>query len=271
MKIKMKALVAATALAIGAQAQAAINDDNAFTPGGGTGAGELFLSVIDRGAAQPMSYVLDLGITADQFMANDAPGYSLNFAADANLLTLLNNPGGTVSWNLTAVHNDYGPSFDDLGYLSTAPTAPVANSNTVTGIIGLSDAITKAGIYLQSVNAAMGANNSVLVTNPSANAFHDTFWGDTWHASTHSTEAGLGDSMGFYYVATNVTVDGDGSSSRLAEFLGTWSLAANGTLTYATSATPPPAVPVPAAVWLLGSALVGLVGVARRKSEDEQV
>ena len=29
---------------------------------------------------------------------------------------------------------------------------------------------------------------------------------------------------------------------------------------------PPPAVPVPAAVWLFGSGLIGLVGVARRKS-----
>jgi len=28
---------------------------------------------------------------------------------------------------------------------------------------------------------------------------------------------------------------------------------------------PPPAVPVPAAVWLFGSGLLGLVGVARRK------
>ncbi len=30
-------------------------------------------------------------------------------------------------------------------------------------------------------------------------------------------------------------------------------------------ATPPPAVPVPAAIWLFGSGLLGLVGVARRK------
>jgi hypothetical protein len=46
---------------------------------------------------------------------------------------------------------------------------------------------------------------------------------------------------------------------------GTASLSANGlTLTGAGGSGPPP-VPLPAAVWLLGSGLLGLTGVARRK------
>ena len=49
-----------------------------------------------------------------------------------------------------------------------------------------------------------------------------------------------------------------------AEGAATWTLGSNGTLTYSVPA--PAAVPVPAAAWLLGSGLIGLVGVARRKS-----
>ncbi len=45
--------------------------------------------------------------------------------------------------------------------------------------------------------------------------------------------------------------------------LAAWRLDADGTLTYNV---PVSAVPVPAAVWLFGSGLLGLVGVARRKA-----
>jgi len=43
--------------------------------------------------------------------------------------------------------------------------------------------------------------------------------------------------------------------------MGDWNLSSDGTLTYGDVS----AVPVPAAVWLFGSGLVGLVGIARRK------
>lgn len=261
MKFSAKVLVASVALAVGGAAQAAIESDDAMNPGNGDGGGQLFLSVVDRGATSPMSYVLNLGVTAAEFIANDSSSYELSFAADSNLQTLLANPGGTVAWNIAAAHSMYGPNLDDLGYLSTAPMPPNPSSDTVLGIPGISGALTKIGTYLLPVNTLMGANNSVLVTSSSSMAYHDFegAWGDTWHTSLHSTEAGLDESLGFYFVATNVSVDGDGSSSRVVPFLGTWTLAANGELTYS-------AVPVPAAVWLLGSALIGMAGVARRKN-----
>lgn len=260
MNVCLRMLAGSATIAISGVAYGAIDDDNAFTPGGGDGGGELFLSVIDRGAPEPMSYVRDLGITAQQFIDNDSSSYSLSFAADDNLQTLLANPGGTVAWNIAAIHNDYGPSYDDLGYLTTAPLTapPVANVNTLTGIIGLQGGITQAGQYLQSTNIAMGDDNSVLITAPDANAFYDgPFWGPTWHTSLHGTEAGLDEGLGFYYVATDLTTDPTGNSSRVAPFLGQWMLATDGGLTYG--------VPLPPAVWLLASALVGLASMSRRQ------
>jgi len=260
MKIRFRVLVGSVALAVGSVAQAAIDDDNAFTPGGGDGGGELFLSVIDRGAEEPMSYVRNLSISARDFLASDATYLdSLSFAADENLQTLLANPGGTVAWNIAAIHNTYGENYDDMGYLTTAPVEPVANEETLTGFVGMSNAIAQAGQYLQATRDVT-KGDSILVTNPNDHAFYDgPFWGNDWHTSLHATEAGLDENLGFYYVATNYSVDGDGSSSRVVPLLGEWMLATSGTLTYKS-------VPLPAAVWLLASALLGMAGMAGRRS-----
>lgn len=177
MKVKLKTLVAAFALAIGGQAQAAIDSDNAANAGTGTGVGELFLSVIDRGGSAPRSYVRDLGITAADFLANDASFVNnLSIAADANLLDILNNATGTIAWNLAAAYNDWGTNLDTLGYLTTSPIQLDVN-NTPSGFAGIGGtAIPNIGIYLQSVNgvdANYAADGSQIFGN-AANAFMTT-------------------------------------------------------------------------------------------------
>ena len=116
MNMKMKALVAVTALAIGSQAQAAIFDDFAGAPTTGTGAGELFLSVIDRGAAVPRSYIRDLGITANDYRANPAAINSV--LGDQTLKDFLAQSTGTIYWNVAAMSNTPNPTPNDYGYLS---------------------------------------------------------------------------------------------------------------------------------------------------------
>lgn len=49
--------------------------------------------------------------------------------------------------------------------------------------------------------------------------------------------------------------------------IATWTLAADGTLSFNGTEPQVSAVPIPAAAWLLGSGLLGLVGVARRKTK----
>lgn len=275
MKMKMKALVAVTALALGAQAQAAINYDGSYNATTGDGSGELFLSVIDR--ANQKSYTLDLGVTAATFIASDSASYSLTYAADANLTTFLATASlSNVSWNLAAANNLTEITTNMFGYLSTAPTTLVANANTPQGITGISGSLSQLAQYADAVNATLtgqttnyGINTSTVTLNPLANEYHDTgSWGDMWNGS-HSTEGGLDDSMAFYLVALDFDADPEaGNVSRVQTFSGEWKLASNGALTYATATVTPPAVPVPAAVWLLGSALIGMVGVARRKTEQ---
>jgi hypothetical protein len=54
-----------------------------------------------------------------------------------------------------------------------------------------------------------------------------------------------------------------GTGQVQSYILGSASLGTNGTLTFTGNSTSP--VPLPAAVWLFGSGLMGLVGVSRRR------
>jgi hypothetical protein len=271
-KLKLVFLASVSALGIAAAgtASAAIDSDQSLSPGAGTGAGELFLSVIDRGGPVQRSYVLDLGITATQFLSNDASYVNnLSFTADANLLDILNNKSGTISWNIAAARNTVDPNPDNYGYLSTSPSTLIANQNTPQGQFGIGAALTKLGSYTNAVNGSDTnvALNVSKIFSASDGAFYDGgAWGDMWDGS-HSTEGGLNSTLGFYYVALNFSGDDSGNSSRVQKLLGQWQLAASGTLSYVGEVVGGPQVPVPAAVWLLGSALVGMAGIRRRKSE----
>lgn len=267
MKTKVKALAAALPLLAAVQANAAINDDGGASLGSGSGAGELFLSVIDRGGSSPESYVRDLGIATGAFLANPTSFLSTTFAADSNLQSLLSNQqtnGGTLHWNIAGESNRVSPF--DVGALTTAPTQ-LTTSNTPQGQFGLAPAFTKLADYTKAVNQAAdpsnmtnyAANNSVLVASSNTGAYYDGVnWGAKWLDPTN-TEGATGQSLGFYFVGVNPN-DRTGSSTLVDTFSGQWTLASNGTLSYVAP------VPLPPAVWLLGSALVGLVGVGRRRS-----
>lgn len=271
-KLKLVFLASLTALGAAAgTASAAIDSDGALNPTTGTGVGELFLSVIDRGGPVQRSYVLDLGITAADFLANDASLVNnLSFTADAGLLDILNNQSGTIAWNIAAAHNTFGDTFEDFGYLSTSPTALIANSNTPIGFNGVNISLTRIGTYLLAVDGVNTdyATDGSQIFPSTANAYYDTGWGDMWNGS-HSTEGGLDSALGFYFVSMDF-VDGaedPTATSQVRTLLGEWSLSAQGLLTYTSDVGGAP-VPVPAAFWLLGSALVGMAGIRRRKTTD---
>ena len=96
-------------------------------------------------------------------------------------------------------------------------------------------------------------------------SYYSTLY-DTWGSATNtpfSNTAALDQSQTFYMMSNTLNGRGLGGNPATVDTYGTFTLTANG-LQYAAAA--PAATPIPAAVWLLGSAMVGLVGVARRRT-----
>ena len=262
MKLKLKLVVAAMAFAVTGQAFAAIAD-------GSTGNGELFLSVYD-GVAQT-SYVRDLGIDMNSFISNgSSAGYSLNYAADSLLSSTYNLSANTnLLWNVAALDTTGGTAVGGQRYLSTTNAALATIQNTSNS--NLTSGFPLVNNYVAAVNNGdlnFATNNSSTWTAAAGNAYFGSGFQNNWHgkASFDSTAA-VGQSLGFFGLQVSST-SGLGKISatqfKSADGNAAWTLGANGTLSYSVPA--PAAVPLPAAVWLLGSGLIGMVGVARRKS-----
>jgi hypothetical protein len=80
----------------------------------------------------------------------------------------------------------------------------------------------------------------------------------------------VGTAQSFYNIIGNTfTTTADGLGSHVAAtttYAGFWFLSSSGQLSYDIPAASAP-VPLPAAVWLLGSGLLGMIGVGRRRRE----
>ena len=269
--MKLKSIAAAVALACGAmvaaQAQAAqVSSDN--RAGGlatGNGVGGLFLSVFDSIGNQTL--FMDLGKTTNDFFAG-MNGYSKSNAILQNFLASVNSAGNSagVEWNVGAIMNGNETPGKPFGVLATyLPGVTIDDSlNTSTGLFS---GTLYTATYIDTNNANL--LSTTLTTDGTAvfggktdlgngyytpNYYHNFGGGIAFNDAGH-----LGDSLFTSFI--QLTSDFSGTVHTSYE-QGAWNLnAATGTLTYSAVS----AVPVPAAVWLFGSALVGLTGISRRR------
>jgi len=235
------------------------------------GVGELFVSVVARDpldAANNRSYVRDLGVTARTFVDALTGGtlgsLSYSFGPDATLSSFLaTHAGKAISFNLTAVHNVSGfdpATFDavNLGMLSTAgEDASAVAAKMPQNVAGYASAEAAIVQFVRGVNIKTDGSptgNAALnlsgTFSPGEFGYHDNNFGGS-SAFGFNSEGTIGNAVDFYFLATN-----NFGPTPDPTLLGSWTLQADGSLDFAP-------VPVPAAVWLFGSALLAFAGRRR--------
>jgi|GEM_PF-2306218 len=282
MKSLVKLAVAGALLASTGTAMADI-----YTPSSGNG--ELVLFVRDVGDGTRV-YARGLGIRLDDLLTEeqivndptkpintelsgglpdtDTLTYALPspIGPDANLTNFLSSGTGSYVWTIMAGDNQ-GPQNNEgtRRYVTTTQRDFSVNPSTIpNNVIG------NGGLY-NNLETMMLFLNGILPGEQGSgdSTPFDGAWGQTnlsygsavnWFGASPNNENALGDSANFYLLASS------GGTLTLARIYQGLSLvlSEDGTLS-SVSGGEVPQVPVPAAVWLLGSALVGFAGISRRR------
>ncbi|HEY3698119.1 MAG TPA: VPLPA-CTERM sorting domain-containing protein [Spongiibacteraceae bacterium] len=231
------------------------------------GNGEALLTVFDNVAGK--SYGLDLGVRYNDLVS----GAAFNGQTIAADLSVFGGNYTNAQWmvtnsSATFIADDFSAgTYDKYGFMLTTAT----NQNrTAAGLTPETWANVISSWQSETINnpqAALGLNSGTVSQNSGASASTSSdphyIGGNTWGTYFNSQVSGtsaLGTVGGSLKLTLLSFSDADGTIPLVRD-LGTVSLSATG-LTFNQGT---PAVPVPAAAWLMGSALFGLGGVARSR------
>lgn len=268
MKFNMKSIAAAVMLTMaGGGAQAAI-----LSGYNAAGDGDLFISIF-RNTASPQSMIIDTNVSLLGLQDGTVLGGWTSTAAQqaaisaflgtSSLSNFLFNAGGVtnqVDFFDTATNNDAG------FFVTTNSPVNLTTSNfSGSGLDASMSNINAFEVGMNNANPNMQANGN-LITGilPGQQGYaRDAFFWSTNVGNTYTsvnTEAAVGTPLSLW----NFRNDSLGFGEYQIGWAQVGTLNINGATGVASLTTS--AVPVPAAVWLFGSGLVGLVGVTRRKN-----
>jgi hypothetical protein len=250
--MKLKALAAVVALAFAGTANAAFDRDGVGLLTG-TGAGSVVLSVVDDTSSVDTSIAIDLGVVSGEFMDGTVSGVILTGNADLN--DFLSSATGTVKWDVVATHNS-STTYDN-GVLQTVVGGVMPAHSTQQA----TNAMNQQGSWMDSIKGVATGNVAIFADATAPGGHYDTTGRHQAIASgsPYASESLLGETVDFLAILGEYGPNAMGKD--LLDFTLNWD-GSNATLNYGTAAV----VPVPAAAWLFGSAMLGMVGVARRKA-----
>lgn len=242
------AACAAAALLASTAADAALM--NGFSDGSNNTS--VFISVVERNATNQVlrNLVIDTGArTLDSFAGTP---WSTTSAQEAQILAFLGSATGTVSFNVGGALNDQSFGTDLYGFLTTGNAVGPSGGN----FAQLGTAVTNIDTFIGDTIGGAFSLDGVLVANSAIDpGWHNVAWGnDVGGGIETNNEVFFGQLS--QITAWRMDIN---TYEIVRSVLGpVTSNLATGDISFGT------VVPVPAAVWLFGSAL-GLVGALRRR------
>lgn len=240
--MKLKALAAAVALAASGAASAAPIE-----------AEGLFFSAFYSGDSS--SFVMNLDETTSAFKLNDT-NRTYSAGTLAGLTSWLTGKDvSQISWNVHgAMQGDYGTA--NWGGLTTSTNIETAPNDW--GHFGGTDQyVINVTNFRNVVNGDLASDNFEAYTDPRGFSFP----AQDGAVLSIDSFASVGEEIAFYAFYVDQDPALSAFSGAFTKLNGSWKLDfLNGAASLSYTA-----VPVPAAVWLLGSALLGMVGVSRRR------
>lgn len=235
----------------------------------------LFFSAFNGNPDAPSSIVINLGVTADDFLANPNQSYTLN-ATDAALLSNWLNSLSPANLATT-----------EWGVYASSAAAPSAQGTPdyfilTTGVSGIAgdpfnDQFNWNNSYLEAVIATNIPSHLSLRANPnlaSSNTYAPNntdglFFTEANGGPGIDSRSGLNEAATFYSLFPDQGEDfGPDAAGDYLAFL-SWSLSFEGGMASLNYGDGTPEIPVPAAVWLFASGLLGMAGVSRRKAKSK--
>jgi hypothetical protein len=202
---------------------------------------------------------------------NGDANFSLAIGTDSNLVSFLNTPGGSFTWGITAGSSlGTGPGSNIMIVTGSGATAGSATTGILkTALPGVIGGAGWAGDVTALQNQAVDGSGfnatlqGVIGTSLSKSLTSIDYYG----VYANQAQLALNQSSSLYAI-TQQSGQTDGTSFNLGTAMLTGSGATLDLVFTGNGGTTP--VPLPAAVWLLGSGLLGLAGVGRRRAVKTQ-
>jgi hypothetical protein len=239
-----------------------------------TGNGELTLFVRDlvtgnvyaRGLGDTLDNIATQAVTGGAYSGPTAVNYSLpSVTHDSNMTSFLATTAGhQVQWGVLGADTVGGNQAGTPKRVAFTSNDDILGNNVIPGNLQIAGAAGTIGSLVDGINQNLAdASGSSLfgVDNIGGQWGNAGSLGDGAEhvfAINDNNAADIGSAQAFY-LATSST-GGNGVQGRLF-MAANLTLDANGDL-HAVAAAP---VPLPAALWLFGSGLVGLAGIGRRR------
>lgn len=259
MKVKMKALAVAVALSATSGMASALELGQFGAPG------QVIFSIWDNTVGNEASFTFGLNFNTSTFDGNASYTFENLFSHEAFTANFdAENFAAMSNWRWNVVGGKAGNDDDHFQFTSIIDGVQINNDAAANGAnAALEYARTLHNRFgVSDVYGTNGITDAAWAGNP--------LFGNNVNGLPINSAGRVGDEL-FFYNAHNQTLDfffdPPHNDAEMTLFAGVWQLDADGTLTYGALGAP---VPVPAAVWLLGSALIGLVGVARRREAQAE-